>query len=52
MKYNKMVQYLMITKQIFNYYNSNFVLEIISKEKCWSKIYILTKNQPKMKVLS
>ncbi len=40
MIYNKIERVLVITKQIFNYYNTNFSLEITSKEQKVNKKYI------------
>ncbi len=42
MIYNKIEQVLVITKQIFNYYNTNFSLEITSKVQKVNQKYTFT----------
>ncbi len=42
--YNKIERVLVIIKQIFNYYNTNFSLEIISKVQKVSQKYKFTQT--------
>jgi len=43
---NKIERALVITKQIFHYYNSNFSLICHKRGKRWSKMYIYTQTDP------
>ncbi len=47
MIYNKIERVLVITKQIFNYYNSNFSLEITSKVQKVNQKYTFTQTNTK-----